>query len=217
MNPFREPVAEREQNRDRFFVQPPYFGEVLGDIKKLSTTFVFGHRGDGKSTLRLAVQNAFEVAGRRYLVVDYTSFGGVTPEAAKGITAQAHVETIFRSVIDQLLRDVVADPTLIASLTRDELARLKWFVLRYAPRNDWRAAERKLIQALSKSGKERDLKHLGLQGIRHSVSFLRQKRQEIESRAPGEKGVVLETALLMLTLIAPDLPGPEPAPRQGHR
>lgn len=206
-NPFREPVAEREQNRETFFVQPPYFTEILGDLQKPSSTFVFGHRGDGKSTLRLAVQKALEVAERRYLVVDYTAFSGISAEDAKSASLKTHMETIFSAVVDRLLREAASDPAVIASCTTEELSRFRWFALRFAPRGDWRAAERQLIEVVSRSGKQRDLKRLGLRGFRHVVSYLRQKRQDIDRKAAaGEKGLVSDIASLVLTLIAPEAP-----------
>ncbi len=207
-NPFREPVAEREQNREKFFVQPPYFTEILGDLKKPSSTFVFGHRGDGKSTLRLAVQNALQVAARRYLVVDYTAFSGINADDARNATLKTHLEAIFSAVVDRLLKEAASDSTLVASYTADELNSLRWFALRFAPKGDWRAAERRLIEVLSKGGKDRDLKRLGLRGSRHVVSYLRQKRQEMEKKAStGERGLISDVASLVLTLIAPEIPG----------
>lgn len=205
--PFREPVAERESNRERFFVQPPYFREILGDLKKPSSTFVFGYRGDGKSSLRLAVQSDLEVAEPKYLVVDYTSFTSFTAEEAKAATVETHFEVIFRSVIDRLLSDASANQSLLGKLNSEELGRFHWLALRYPPKGDWRSAERRLIDVLAKGGEQKQIKRLGLRGFRHVVSYLRQKRQELNRRAAaGDRGMVADIVSTALTLIAPDTP-----------
>lgn len=207
-NPFREPVAELERNASRYFVMPPYFSEVVGNTRDIRSTFVFGHRGDGKSTLRMEVEKYLEAMDPKPLIVDYSSFSEHTEKSLNDLDLDFHLEKILRLAVRVLLKEIEKEPSLLNGLSTAELARTQWYLFRFTPDANWKESERRWITALNALPEDQGWKRLGGKAFRSITSYLRHKRAEIE-RVQGGASWVSDVAKLALILFSPELPGAE--------
>jgi len=206
-NPFRDPVAELEHNSSSFFVMPPYFSEIVGNPNQLRSSFVFGHRGDGKSTLKVETQKALEAAQPKPIIVEYSSFSDHSEEAAiKSLKLEDHLDKIVGYIINSLLIEVEREPTLLKRLNPAEIGRLQWYLFHFTPGLDWRESERRFSSALNAVPRMEGWKRAGGKGVRSVKSYLMHKRVEFE-RSPGGSSIVNDVARLIFLLLAPEVPG----------
>lgn len=208
-NPFREPVAELERNASHYFVMPPYFSEIAGNPANLRSTFVFGHRGDGKSTLRIEAQKYLAASSTtKPITVDYSSFYEHTEETVKKLTTDVHLEKLLDLAVSVFLEEIEDNPSLLTRLNEAELARLQWYIFRFTPDVGWKETERRWVKALNAIPEDKGWKRTGGRAFRRFKSFLRHKRAGIE-RIQGGSSAAIDIARMVLVILAPDLPGAE--------
>ena len=132
-NPFGTREAESEgAELGQYFVEYPYFDEVLGDGKRPRTTFLFADRGCGKSANRCMIEDycRSQKTEGKVLPISYTDFrallreaGGVPPR----VTQPTHIQEILRQGVLALLDHFHLHPRLAQQLYEDHHPR--WVAL----------------------------------------------------------------------------------------
>jgi hypothetical protein len=145
-DPFEYPVADRmggDPNIDRYFVTFPYFE----DLKKPCSTFLFTHRGCGKSANRIRLEHhCAEILDKPYiLAVRYDNFLRVLAD----ISLESHCEAILRRAVPTLFATLLRRfPGAVDHMSEREKEDLTWFVHIYSDR-------------LTEAGLEQNLKDIG--------------------------------------------------------
>ena len=132
-NPFGTREAESEgAELGQYFVEYPYFDEVLGSGLQPRTTLLFADRGCGKSANRCMIKDycrSQRIEGN-VLAIPYTNFRAVF-QAAGGDPAQVtqgmHIHEILRQGVSALLDHLCRHPELIQRLYENN--RPRWVTL----------------------------------------------------------------------------------------
>lgn len=119
-NPFGKFEARKEQDLlIEYFVEPPYFYEILGDPIFPQSSVVFALRGSGKTAQSVMLDyycSKQVISKGRVLSVNYSDFTAVI-EASKRklekITVIEHVFEILRRAIVSLYFFILNNPTII--------------------------------------------------------------------------------------------------------
>jgi hypothetical protein len=95
LDPFAQTNADEEDRLVRYFISPPFFSAVYGDLETPKSALVFAPRGGGKTALKRRIEIASQ--GQPFLCVTYNQFD----TAGKKITdvdATYHLASIARLV-----------------------------------------------------------------------------------------------------------------------
>ena len=84
-DPFAKTNADEEERLDRYFIPPPFFNAVFGDLSHPKSAVVFAPRGGGKTAQKRKIElqseneqllcctyNTFDISGRKLADVDLT-------------------------------------------------------------------------------------------------------------------------------------------------
>lgn len=204
-DPFSLFVAETEDRLERSFVAPHYFDEVVSDPERPQPTFVFGSRGEGKSTLCKMVAQRLRALPRPPLVVEATDFSGWPVEKLDVLTLDDHIWRILQACVATLVEALEGGPPPATPIAASDRALLEDFVLRWLPAVDHGSREARLGALLDRlSPDDRRIRRYGGKGLRRVMSYLRGKRLEFE-RARTVGGEVSKM-LAMLMVVAPMTP-----------
>jgi hypothetical protein len=200
-HPFRDTVAEQQKNSSQLFVMPPYFGDIVGDRASPRSSLLFGSRGDGKSALKIAVRDAFEHAGKTFLIIEYSEFSRFTENDNLGESdLNFHLEKILQILSEGLLQILESQSNLVTKLSAEQKSNLQWHLLLFPPNGSSRAAERRWIKLLNSLPDSKGIKRLGTRALRHTNGFLRRKRVELESSNEDHLWAsILKSTLILLT------------------
>jgi hypothetical protein len=121
-NPFGTREAEREGPAlEQYFVEYPYFDEMLGSGLQPKTTFLFADRGCGKSANRCMIEDycrSQEIEGS-VLAIPYKDFRSVLRRAGGDltkVTRRLHIHEILRQGVLALLDHLHRHPSLMQQL-----------------------------------------------------------------------------------------------------
>jgi hypothetical protein len=204
-DPFSLFVAETEDRLERSFVVPHYFDEVVSDPERPQPTFVFGWRGEGKSTLCKMVAQRLRRLDRPPLVVEATDFSGWPVAKLDSLTLDDHIWRILQACVSALVEALEANDHPAELVTSSDRALLEDFVLRWLPTVDHGSREARLGTLLDRvAPNERRIHRYGGKGYRRISSYLRAKRLEFEQAKIQNKDVGRLLAALML--VAPTTP-----------
>ena len=95
-DPFATTNADEEDLLEDYFIEPPFFKAVYGDIKRPKSTIVFAPRGGGKTALKRRI----EIASRSdaFLCVTYNAFPTAGLKLAQ-IDQEYHLKNIIRILL----------------------------------------------------------------------------------------------------------------------
>lgn len=205
-DPFTEHIAEQEERLERSFVAPNDFEKIVGDPEHPRPAFVFGSRGEGKSTMCRMVMQRLEALERPPLIVNASDFSEWSvDEIERGLALQDHVRRILRASAIALVETLEANPLPLLGLSRRERASLRRFVARLLPLVDDGSHEHRLARLIEQVNGDGTARRSAGLAIRWVSRFLRRKRFEFEGNELKSEHV---GALLgLLTLIAPASPG----------
>lgn len=204
-DPFALFVAESEDRLDRSFLAPHYFDEVVSDPSRPQPTFVFGSRGEGKSTLCKMAAQRLRQLDRPPLVVEATDFSGWPVDQLESLTLDDHVWRILRACVAALVDELEANGPPVPVVSASDRALIEDFVLRWLPAIDHHSREARLGALLDRlAPDQRKLHRYGGQGVRRLMSYLRGKRLELEQAKTSGRDVSRILAVLML--VAPTTP-----------
>jgi hypothetical protein len=132
-NPFAEQDAEREQARlASYFVDTPYYQDILGDVTQPRSIVIYAGRGCGKSAHRIMTFLAChpQTPQSTILGVNYTDFGRFTERLRRGSAyalLQDHLSNILRQTVETFVHLLLEDTTTTLQLPDERLGLLKWF------------------------------------------------------------------------------------------
>jgi hypothetical protein len=205
-DPFAQYVAEKEERLDRSFVAPNYFEDIVGDPDRPQPAFVFGSRGEGKSTLCRMVAQRLEGHERPPLVVHVNDFSEWSiGRIDHGLTLEDHVLRILGASAVALVETLEASPRPLLGLSKRDRALLGRFVARLLPLIDEGEHERRLAMLIDHANEAGSLRRQAGQAMRWLWRFLRRKRFEFERGKLKDEYNSLFLALLML--VAPGTQG----------
>jgi hypothetical protein len=204
-DPFSDRAAENDERLERAFVAPRYFDDIVGNPQRPQPAFVFGWRGEGKSTLCRMVAHRLRHLDHPPLVVEATDFSGWPVEKLDSLTLGDHVWRILEASVSALVDALGSSSRPLPSVSAGDRVLLEDFVLRWLPAVDHSDREARLDTLLERlSPEERRIKRYGGRGYRRVASYLRGKRFEFEqAKLQGEE---LSWLLAALMLIAPSSP-----------
>src|SRR5215213_6015784 len=96
-HPFTTVDATDEENLPAVFLEPPYFGDILGDPLHPKSAIVHGDRGDGKSAAREMI--AASLGNIRRLIINYNRFSHISCEQAREAKLDIHLEAIAFAIL----------------------------------------------------------------------------------------------------------------------
>lgn len=204
-DPFSDRAAETDDRMARAFVAPRYFDEIVGDPQRPRPTFVFGWRGEGKSTLCTMVAQRLRGMDHPPLVVEATDFSGWPVDKLDSLTLDDHIWRILEACVTALVEALESSSRPAPSIGASDRALLESFVLRWLPAVDHGDREARLGALLDRlAPDERRIHRYGGKGYRRIASYLRGKRLEFERAKIQSKEV--SSLLVALMLVAPSTP-----------
>jgi len=205
-NPFGSREAESESAElGQYFVEYPYFDEVLGSGLQPRTTFLFADRGCGKSANRCMIEEycRSQKTEGNILVIPYKDFRALL-QAVGGdparVTQRMHIHEILRQGVVGLLDHLHRHPQLTQRLYRKNQPR--WVALTPPTYLTPVFVNRLLRQVGGLSA--------GLTAARLQEAVRGQAWEGLSNMAKGEARVTVQ--LLALLLNAPTTPDAEPTP-----
>lgn len=200
-DPFSHRAAETNSRLERAFVAPRYFEEIIGDPQHPLPAFVFGARGEGKSTLRKMVASRLRRSERPPLVVEATDFSGWQVEKLDSMTLGDHVSRILEASAVALINALESSSHPVPPVSPRDRTLLADFVLCWLPataHGDLDARLDALLERLAPN--ERRLGRYGSRSYRRIVRYLRVKRFELEqAKLQDQKVSWLLAALMLIT------------------
>lgn len=100
VDPFAKTNADDEELLESYFIEPPFFKAVYGDLATPKSAVVFAPRGGGKTALKRKLE--LSSLTDNFLCVTYNQFG-VTGLSLKEIDLQYHCKNIARLLLVAIL------------------------------------------------------------------------------------------------------------------
>ena len=149
-NPFADQEADRERHLPEYFVETPYYDDILGDPANPRSLVVYAGRGCGKSAHQLMVGRACRPVSSvsRVLAVDYTSFGKIAHSLSSGRNGgllREHLDTILERTVETLITTLVTSPDLAAGYPPEDIDGLNTFWSTFGSTFDEPAPHYKLL------------------------------------------------------------------------
>ena len=114
-DPFAKTNADEEELLEDYFIEPPFFKAVYGDIHEPKTAVVYAPRGGGKTALKRKIELSARMAP--FLNVTYNSFP-TTGLRLNDITLEYHLRNVVRILLVALLGEATTKG--IDGLTKDD-------------------------------------------------------------------------------------------------
>lgn len=99
-DPFAKTNADEEERLDRYFVPPPFFNAVFGDINHPKSAVVFAPRGGGKTALKRRIE--LKSMEQPFLCCTYNTFE-ITGKQLEDIDLNYHLVNVVRRVLTGVL------------------------------------------------------------------------------------------------------------------
>lgn len=201
--PFKEFSAELVKDAQSIFFEPPYFKEILSDPLTPKSSIVFGHRGEGKSTIcdmiKLELKNN---KSAQTLVVPHQDFSGWDRERIDKLTLEDHLERIIGNALKVLLEAIVKDMGIFKKISETSYSSLQWFMLKFYSTAEYSEMEKQLIKIMNSNvGNERLKRYTGR--VRRSF---RKKSIEINIM-DGDQDRLSGIIKYFFKLFGPSVPG----------
>lgn len=213
-NPFNVYTAEHEEDLPKFFVKPPYFKDIIGNIRSPKSSIIFGPRGDGKSAILKMVKYTLEKNNpNRPLIVQYTDFSKWNEGEIRNISLADHIERILGLAVKAFISELEKENWRLGKLKFNEQILLQWFILKFLPVTEYHQAENRLNSLFDNICQANFFIRKGEWLFRRTKSFLRLKRIEIDSASDSVSGAA-QIAKMILIFFSPQVPGFKSLPRE---
>lgn len=131
-NPFAEQEADRERRLPEYFVDTPFYEDILGSASAPHSMVISAGRGCGKSAHRVMVARACRPhdPDSSILAVEYTSFGWLGEAIEHGLREpllRHHLRFLLEATVEALVHLLVHDDALAQRVPIAQLGRLRWF------------------------------------------------------------------------------------------
>lgn len=125
-DPFAKNNADEEERLEEYFISPPFFDAIYGDVTDTKSSIVFAPRGAGKTALKRMV----EISSKNdpILCVTYNNFD-VYGRKLEDIDLTYHLKNIIRLILVAVITSIKNDGVL--NLGKDEKHFLCLFVKEY--------------------------------------------------------------------------------------
>ncbi len=208
-NPFKVDTAEKEHDLHLYFVEPPYFNDIVGDIEAPTSSIVFGHRGEGKSAIFNMTRYELQKRNpKRALILPYIDFSIWSESKIRTISLDNHIERILGLAIETFIGELEKENWRLTSLSSDNQFFLQWLILRFLPASEYFQAEHKLNSLFDTVSQTNRYIYKCKWLLRRAKSYLRRKRIEIE-RIPDSESSAAQIIKTTVILISPQVPGCE--------
>lgn len=104
LDPFAKTNADEEELLKSYFIEPPFFKAVYGDLSTPKSAVVFAPRGGGKTALKRMLELSSQTD--EFMCVTYNQFG-VAGLTLKQIDLQYHFRNIIRLLLVAVLSAAV--------------------------------------------------------------------------------------------------------------
>jgi hypothetical protein len=104
VDPFAKTNADEEELLKSYFIEPPFFKAVYGDLATPKSTVVFAPRGGGKTALKRMLE--LSSLTNNFLCVTYNQFN-VAGLSLKAIDLKYHCQNIARLLLVAILSATV--------------------------------------------------------------------------------------------------------------
>ena len=130
LDPFAKTNADEEELLKSYFIEPPFFKAVYGDLATPKSAVVFAPRGGGKTALKKMLELSSQ--SDQFMCVTYNQFG-VAGLRLKDIDLQYHLRNLARLLLVAVLSGAAEigissfshdDRHLIYLLTREHLSKI---------------------------------------------------------------------------------------------
>lgn len=129
-DPFESTNAEYEENLGAYFVPPPYFPTVLGDISQPRSHVIFAPRGGGKTAQRRMIENRSLEVGS-FLCITYDHFDQPEGLRLNQVTWAYHMNQICRLILTGVLFRLDDEPERVNDLSYHQKQLLKYQTERF--------------------------------------------------------------------------------------
>lgn len=136
-HPFTKVAAEKEELLSRYFVEPRYFSEALGNAKHPKSYVILGPRGGGKSAIRSMIEhygNSLEYVddlGGKVLCITYDDFSALNLRQLNTISLSDHINEIIKRGVPQLAASLVEQDIIGENLPEEYRGILRWYIDEY--------------------------------------------------------------------------------------
>jgi hypothetical protein len=114
-DPFAKTNADEEDLLEDYFIEPPFFKAVYGDIHEAKSSVVYAPRGGGKTALKRRIELSARTDA--FLSVTYNSFQTLNLKL-KDINLEYHLQNIVRILLVAVLSEATVKG--IEKLSKDE-------------------------------------------------------------------------------------------------
>lgn len=129
-DPFASTNADDEPKLETYFVPPPYFDTVLGDVHTPKSHVILAPRGGGKTAQRLMIEKRSQV-DKDFLCITYDEFDLPHSFKLKDATWSYHMNQVCRLVLMGILLQIEEKPQLAKLLTNNQKQIIKYQVERF--------------------------------------------------------------------------------------
>lgn len=131
-NPFADQEADRERRLPEYFVDTPFYEDILGRDSTPRSMVIGAGRGCGKSAHRVMVARACRPHNpdSSILAVEYTSFGWLGEAIEHGLREpllQHHLRFLLEATVEALVHLLVSNDEPARQMPVAPLGRLHWF------------------------------------------------------------------------------------------
>jgi hypothetical protein len=124
-DPFESTNADQEPHLGEYFVPPPYFATVMGDVAQPQSHVILAPRGGGKTAQRRMIENRSVEAGG-FLCITYDRFDPVGFRRSGSSGWSYHMTQVCRLVLLGVLLEIEIYPSLIDRLSEHQKQVLKF-------------------------------------------------------------------------------------------
>lgn len=126
IDPFAKTNADEEEHLERYFIEPPFYNAVYGDINNPKSTVVFAPRGGGKTALKRKIEITSQ--DDSFMCLSYNSFNVVGLQIGD-ISLEYHLNNIIRLILVGVLSCVQS--VGLEKFTRDDRHLIYLFIKKY--------------------------------------------------------------------------------------
>jgi len=95
-DPFAKTNADEEERLENYFIAPPFFSAVYGDVNSPKSALVFAPRGNGKTALKRKIELSSN--NQDFLCITYNSFN-ITGKSLSDIDQKYHLTNLVRLIV----------------------------------------------------------------------------------------------------------------------
>lgn len=156
-NPFADTEADREQQLPAYFIETPYYDDILGDPRKPRSMVIYASRGCGKSAHRVMVSAACrpKSTSSSVLGVEYTAFESFSDGLQAGYRSnylQDHVSAVLEHTVEAFLVALFTNVSLCERFPAENVAELRAYWRRHGSTYGNPAACFTVLRNLSQRG-----------------------------------------------------------------